>query len=281
WALGFILKCREIDLKLITVCFANILDYKIKVLTTMLQRFKRENIAVAIGREKGNSNCLSHPSMCNAEVNSGYTQNAVQAIKDIIDSSAETIYVISIGPATNIGDFAVKYPQYKDKYKVIAMAGAYKKGYINQTSADAEFNVLMDIVSANNAYKDSDYTMIPLDVCRATIFDGSRYTRLLESSDNTVQQILTAYREWQECYVGGAIKYDIETSSSILYDIVPIVYLLKPQLFTVIKSKIIATSEGKTVESAEGSLINVAVDVNINDMLDFVVNRLCIKELRC
>lgn len=60
------------------------------------------------------------------------------------------------------------------------------------------------------------------------------------------------YEIWHRDYVGGAIKYPVETSSGILYDLLPVYYLRFPEHFEGEKLKISVTDEGRTVESREG-----------------------------
>lgn len=279
WALGLLLSCEEVQLDLITVCFADIKSYKIKVLEEILTRFACKTIKIGAGRDlgEGKSNCSAHPFVKNTARKKDYP-DAVQAIKEVLDNSKEHVYILSVGPATNIADFSMAYPNYKDKYNVIAMAGAYKKGYLNQDKPSAEFNVLMDIDSANIAYLNTSYTMLPLDVCRDIIIDDKRYLMLLQKGTPISKEILKAYCEWQNNYFGDAIKFDIGNSSSILYDIIPVHYLLQPESYTVINKKVIATHDGRIILNENyGFDIRIATYADRESALDFAVAKLTVQ----
>ncbi len=273
WALGLLLSSKEISLELVSVCFADVESYKIKFLEYMLSRFGRNDIPVAAGRERGRSNTTAHRTIV-AGIPDKKHIDAVSAIKRVLDESDEKVYIVADGPLSNLADFASAYPGYKDKYEVVAMSGAYEKGYINQNEPGAEFNVLMDVQSANVAFEKTNMTIMPLDVCRDVIIDGERYERLLASDSVVAKETLEAYFQWQRDYVGGALKFDERKSSSILYDVVPVHYLVHPEYYSVIRDKITATEDGRTIADENGNEVGVALGVDRDALLDFVTDRL-------
>lgn len=273
WALGLLLSLKEIRLDLVSVCYADVESYKMKVLEYMLARFGRSDIPIAAGREKGVSNTTAHRKIV-ADMPQKKHTDAVSAIKRVLDDADEKVYIVADGPLSNIADFANAYPEYKDRYEVVAMAGAYKKGYIDQTGPSAEFNVLMDVEAANVAFEKTNITIFPLDVCRDVVIDGARYQKLLASDYIVTKEILKAYFQWQCDYVGGALKYDEKRSSSVLYDVVPVHYLAGPEYYDIERSKIIATKDGKTVVDPNGYEVGVAIGVDREAVFDFVMDRL-------
>lgn len=272
WALGVLLNCKEIDVSLITVCFSDI-EYKANVLKRVLNTFKRSDIQVALGRDTNiKGNVSAHPDCLKGY--DGERLSATEAMKNVIENAEETVTVLECGPSTNIADFSEKYPELKDKYRVIAMAGAYKKGYVNQDRPDAEFNVLMDIPSQNKAMANTIYTMLPLDVCRDIVIDGEDFAKIKKSVNKTAESILDFYDEWQNNYVGGALKFDNTVSSSILYDVVTVHFALYPEEYTVVTDKIIADYKGRTVSDKNGCKITVATQTNVEKIKNFVVEKL-------
>lgn len=273
WALGLLLSCAEIQLELVTVCFADITSYKVKVLEYVLSKFGHGEVKIACGKDVGKSNTSAHLELAKTIPDKVYS-DAVSEIKRLLDETDEKVYVIADGPLSNIAEFAQEYPQYRDRYEVIAMSGAYKRGYINQRSPESEFNVLMDVLAANVAFAETDITIMPLDVCRDIIVDGDRYQSLKRRGSLIAKEILNMYFQWQQNYVGGALKFDENISSSILYDVVPIHYLLHPSCYSITNDTIIVNEKGRLVTSEVGNCIKIATDVNKGAILDFVVAKL-------
>ena len=150
--------------------------------------------------------------------------------------------------AFQVGNIAsLPYKDLKDKCRIIIMGGSIYKGYINQTAPCAEYNIQV-LPKAFQTVLNSGFEIIlaPLDVCRDFIIEGRHFAALKDSSNTVINIVLDYYQEWHKNYQGGAIKYDQKISSGILYDILPILYLIDPDNFIESDKKIICTKAGYT-----------------------------------
>lgn len=265
WALSLILNSKKFDLKLITLSMGDF-DYKYKVVSKFLQIAGRSDVKIAYGREVNSSN-MPHTDFIKDfnPINNRLCCEATRAIAEVAERNENTL-IVAIGPLTNIGDYTVKYP--KSRVKIVAMGGAFRQGYINENEPKAEFNVLMDSNSFNEVCKNAlDFTLCPLDVCRSFKIENDDFKVLKVSEDSVIKQLLQLYYDWQISYSGGAIKYDSVVSSSILYDILPIMYVLSPEEFCGEKVPLTALKDGSTVVDEKANKINVLTALKNQDSL--------------
>ncbi|MDR0426880.1 MAG: nucleoside hydrolase, partial [Clostridiales bacterium] len=152
-----------------------------------------------------------------------------------------------IGPLTNLAELAVRFPELKDKCRIVWLGGSIYQGYLNQTAATNDFNTAQD-PAALDVLLQSGFKLVlaPLDVCRDFVIEGDNFAALKASLNPYAQNALAFYREWHGRYHGGAIKYDPDTASGILYDLVPFVYLTDETLFLKKSLSIVCDKNGYT-----------------------------------
>jgi inosine-uridine nucleoside N-ribohydrolase len=147
-------------------------------------------------------------------------------------SSFDNVTILSLAPMTNIKKIFELSPKLYDQVQVIAMGGSLYKGYLNQEEANPEYNILMDLEAAKYVFKNvKKCVLAPLDVCRDFIIDDKNYQSILISKCSDIQLLIENYKIWDRTYIGGAIKFNVNISSTILYDVVPVIYLLRPNFF--------------------------------------------------
>ena len=261
WALTFALACNLFDVKLICLTHED-LEYKTKLTAKILQRCKREDIPIAKGAPTNSKNNAQEEWISGFSLGS-YSgkifDDSCEAINDVLTQHPETI-IVALGPLTNITNYIKRYPKFSDKLNIIAMGGAVYKGYINQSVPSAECNVALDPDSFNFALEQTNTTLIPLDVCRDFFINGVEYQKIINSTTCFGQVVTENYQVWHKNYRGGAIKFDIENSSSILFDLLPMLYLIKSESFGVENLKLVVTTQGHTNISPDGTAVNCAVE---------------------
>ncbi len=165
----------------------------------------------------------------------------------------EEITVVALGPMTNLARVLEKNPALIPKLRIVAMIGAIRKGYINEEKPGAECNAALDPDAFRRVLASgARMTLVPLDVCRDYVVDGEDFARIKYARTPLAEAVMENYHIWHRDYRGGAIKYPVETSSGILYDLLPVYYLRFPELFRGERLRIQVTDDGKTVEAEEG-----------------------------
>ena len=153
---------------------------------------------------------------------------------------------------------------------VVAMAGSVFKGYFGNPNPVPECNVVTDTEASKKLYASGvNYTMLPLDVCGNIVLEGAKYERVCDSHSIAARIVTENYFVWNRDYIGGAKKYDIKKSSTVLYDMIPFFYLEKPEAFSVQKMKIGINERGITEESENG--VGMQVAVGVQDLEEFYV----------
>ena len=78
-----------------------------------------------------------------SDQNYPYENNAVESLKDVLQSSKEKVVIIAVAPLTNIAGLLLKYPEVKDKIESIyAMIGSING--LGNIKPYAEFNAYYD-----------------------------------------------------------------------------------------------------------------------------------------
>lgn len=104
-------------------------------------------------------------------------RHAIDLIAELVESRAEPITLLPVGPLTNIALLLARYPQLESRLgPVVLMGGAVGLG--NVTPA-AEFNIWQDPEAARRVFQsDLDVTMIGLDVTHHALLGPREATEL-------------------------------------------------------------------------------------------------------
>lgn len=248
WALALILASDCFDVRLImTVCE----DVRYKAaLAAKLCEIAGQEIPVVCG--------VGGETVCSAQAAwlAGEERTFSAAFEDAFARAVNRspgLTVIELAPFTNLARILERYPGLSRDFRVTAMIGAIEKGYLNEDKAGAECNAALDPEAFNRVLAAGVKTeILPLDVCRDFILDKDCYRRVLTSPDPLARAVTENYRIWHRDYKGGAIKFDPETSSGILYDLLPVLRLICPEEFVTERIRLRADAEGKTVTDGGG-----------------------------
>lgn len=284
WALSLILSIDLFDVKMISLTQGDV-EYKSKIVAKMLQILNREDIIIAKGISTNLSNAI-YPQIRwiqdfkLEEYKGRIVDNYYGAYKEVLDKHNDCM-VLALGPFTSLIQSIPLFRMYNTN--IASMAGSIYKGYFNKNTIDPECNVVTDIVASKILFESGvNITLLPLDVCNNIIIDKEDYQQIKKSQNDFGRIVMENYRIWQEDYVGGAKKFDIEVSSSILYDLAPVFFALFPQNYDVLELPIYVDENGYTRIGGNYN-INVATRVHKQDtMLEFACEQYSTKiEKKC
>ena len=280
WAVAFLLQCPELDVKLITTELGDS-ESQVKIVAKMLAIAGRPDIPIGRGMpyrsEQGHNqdswiedyNLSSYPGIIYAD--------GVQAIIDTIMSSPEPITVIAVGPLPNIAEALRRQPRIAQKARFIGMHGSIRKGYGGSAKPSAEYNVRAVAEATQKVFTaDWDMTITPLDTCGIVKLDGEKYQKVLKSKRPLAQAVMENYRAWMNTHKRlGRKLYDVNNTSSTLYDTVAVYLAVSRRLVKMEKLGIRVTDDGYTVIDENAKEINCAVEWKDLDAFEgFLVERL-------
>ena len=271
WALAMILKCPELDVKLVAADNGDT-EYRSKIIAKMLEVAGRADIPVGIGIRKEDDykpqlkwvedySLDSYPgTVC---------RDGVDAIIKTIEKTPGTISLICIGPMPNIAEALRRAPHIAKKTRFVAMQGSMHKDSDGKAGPVAECNIVCAIKAAQEVYKGSwiDMTITPLDTCGIVRLRGEKYAAITQCRDPLVQAVIENYRIW--------LKGKPDSESSILYDTVGIHLAYSTEFLKMKKMRLKVTDEGFTVPDEKGVPVNVAIEwTNLDGFENELVRRL-------
>lgn len=279
WALAFLLKCPELDIKLITTATGDTLT-RTKIVAKMLEIAGRTDIPIGIGLPLEGSPCYQRAWVndYNLQQYSGQIiDNGIQAMIDTIKLSAEPVSVIAIAPLPNIVATLRQDPTITQNSRLVGMFGSIYKGYFGSSDVAAEYNVKLYPHACQNVFSTPwDMTIVPLDTCGILQLKDEKYQAVYKCKDVLMQAVIENYYCWTKynrhpLYHG----FDPTKESSILYDLLPI-YLTFANGFVNLESlRLLVTEDGMTTVDVQGNLIKCAMTwKDLGGFEDFVVSRL-------
>ncbi len=255
WTLAYLLKCPEIDLKLITVSTDDTI-YRTKITAKLLEIAGREDIPIGIGPETSGRKGPQLPWVANYDLskyNGTVYEDGSKALADTVMSIEGTPVIVSIGPLTTIADALSKTPEIAEKARLIGMQGCVRKSHLESREVVNEYNVKQDIPAAQAVFTAAwDITITPLDTCAFIKFDKDRYQRVVRSNDSLLNAVIENYRIWLEG------KPDIESTE--LYDTVAAYLALSTEWIKMERIGLRVDDEGYTREDITAKKINCAIE---------------------
>ncbi len=272
WALLLFLTSTLYDVSLISVTNGDV-DYKATLVAKILKELNMTHIPIAKGIKTDGYDELIYPQgrwleeFDMAAYDGAVYETYDEAYRKILNNSMNEYTVVSLAPYTSLVDVIELLEEHK--CTVASMGGSIYKGYIGHDYPEAECNIASDISAARKIFASSvDMILLPLDVCRDLIIKDDNY-QLIKNSNNICARIaIENYLIWQKDYVGGAIKLNPDTSTSIIYDMIPFWYLTFPQNFDIKYLQLDITDDGKTVIADHGKKILVALGIHKRGIME-------------
>jgi inosine-uridine nucleoside N-ribohydrolase len=275
WALTFLLKSPQFDVKLITTTCGKA-EYRGKLIARLLTTAGRADIPIGLG-EGGRDGVGGQQAWVQdyrlADYPGKIYQDGAAAVIDAINASPQPITVISVGPLHTMAAVLDRAPQIAAKAMFVGMYGSVRKGY-DAGPAAPEYNVKMNPSAARKVLSAPwrQITITPLDTCGLVTLSGPRFETLKRSRDRRVQTLLENYRIWAK-----KASVDELQASSVLFDTVAI-YLANPgakPLLALETLPIVVTDDGFTRIGDKGRNMVVATAwKNLDGFCDLLVNTL-------
>jgi inosine-uridine nucleoside N-ribohydrolase len=274
WALAFLLKSPELDLKLAVGDYGKA-SYRARLLAKFLQTAGRTDVPVGVGLDiqpKGEAG--------QAEWIKGYELSSypgrvhpdgVQALVDTIMQSPKPITLIAIGPLPNIAEALRREPRIAGKARFVGMHGSVRRGYDGNKDVHAEWNVKANPAACQKVFTAPwEMTITPLDTCGLVNLSGERYRLVRDSKDPTAAAVIENYRLW--C---GKDKGKAEQGSSILFDTVAVYLAMSQELCTMERVGLRVTDDGFTRIDDQAKQVNAALAwKSLDAFRDLLVTRL-------
>ncbi|MBQ6628713.1 MAG: nucleoside hydrolase [Methanobrevibacter sp.] len=175
--------------------------------------------------------------------------DAVEWMKEQLENSENKVTLVPLAPMTNIAKLMTFYPDLVEEKvdRIVCMGGGYKFG--NSTGA-AELNIYADPEAAQAVFSFGiPIVMCGLDVCHNAFITKEDYYNVLKSNKNMASSFIS-----QICEASFAFEErdDIDERfklwkrpGAIVYDTVPIIYLLHPELFNTLPASISVECESE------------------------------------
>ncbi len=165
--------------------------------------------------------------------------SAVEFYKQMLDKE-DGVTIIALAPLTNLAVLLKKYPEVKDKIEeIVLMGGALNGGNINKC---AEFNIWHDPHAAKIVFDSGiKIVMAPLEVCYAggilieetkRFKNGRRVSKLVDD------------------LFGFYLRYAMDRGwdKTAIFDLIPVLWLLKPEIFKYKEGKVDIVLEGEDTQ---------------------------------
>jgi inosine-uridine nucleoside N-ribohydrolase len=262
WALAMLLKCPELDTKLV-VSDTGDTDCRARIVAKMLETAGRSDIPIGVGipfpKEKG----LTQKPWVEDYPLSAYPgsvlEDGVSAIIDTIMNSAEPVTLICIGPVPNIAAALRREPRIVENARFIGMHGSVRRGYFGSEQIHPEFNVVRHCSDCQEVFSASwDMTITPLDTCGLVVLDGQDYQLVRECRDPLIEAMFANYGIWLD--QNGRPESELEQRSSVLFDTVAVYLAFSQDLLVMEDLGIRVDDEGYTRIDEDAKVIHVATN---------------------
>jgi inosine-uridine nucleoside N-ribohydrolase len=171
WALGLLLRCPELDIKLITTDRGRP-QYRAKLCCQILEASGRQELPVGLGTEwQGNTGSTNQGPCAQgydlAAFPGEIIADGVQAIIDTILASPEPVTVIAIGPLPTVAAALRRAPEIAANARFVGMHGSLRLGHKNdRDKVVAEANVINDAPACQQVFAANwPVTITPVDTC--------------------------------------------------------------------------------------------------------------------
>jgi len=260
WALGFLLKCPEFDVKLITTSSDNT-PLKAKLVAKFLESVGRTDIPIGIGHQENRKKGWLYPWIKDYEM-SRYPgivhKNGIEVLCSTIMNFPEPLTLISIGPLGTVAGALKMNPKITENSRFIGMQGSIRIGYGGSNSPHQEYNVKKNIKACREVFQAPwEKTITPLDTCGNIVLSGVLLERIMKCDNLVVKSIKENYNIWKKKLIPKLIMIK-KNQTSVLFDTVAIYLGFSEDLVNIENLKIEVTDRGLTQISEKGNLIRCA-----------------------
>lgn len=260
WALAYLLKCPELDLKMVLCCTADT-HYRGRLAAKFLDVCGRADVPVGLGPRGDSCHEYQKPWIGDYDF-SDYPgtihEDGIQAFINMVHASEVPVTLIAAGALPNIQEALRRDPSIAGKVRFVGMHGSIDKGYGPEPSAEA--NVKVNVPAFRDVHKAPwlSFEITPLDTCGCIVLDGERYEKLKASDSPMVKALLENYRIWADLVTWMEVDY-FEERSSVLFDTVAVYMAFAHDFLEMVEVPITVTEDGFTRRDPAGIPTQVAL----------------------
>ncbi|NKB71222.1 MAG: nucleoside hydrolase [Candidatus Latescibacteria bacterium] len=280
WALALLLRCPELDIKLVTTDRGRP-HYRAQLACQILEADGRADLPVGLGPEWNGQTGQTRQQPCAdgydlATYPGGIIEDGVQAMIDIILAAPEPITVIAIGPLPTVAAALQRQPRIAENARFIGMHGALRLGHKrSRDQVVAEANVVNDPAACQAVFAAPwPVTITPLDSCGIVQLEGDKHRRVVESNDPLAREVIANYQTWWT-NGGGNDPQRWQRESSILFDTVAVYLAFAEDLLVMEDLPVRVTDDGYTrIEDGARTARCATGWQNLGAFEDLLVDRL-------
>lgn len=261
WALAYLLRCPELDLKMV-LCGTSDTRYRGRIAAKFLEVAGRTDIPVGIGPTADPYGLFQLPWVADYQLEDypgTVYEDGVDALIQMVHNSGEPITLIAIGPLPNIKEALRRDPSIARKINFVGMHGSIDIGYGGGEPA-AEANVRSNVdafrVTLQADWKSFEIT--PLDTCGFVAVDGKNYQQLKSSNDPMLRALFENYRIWSGLVTWMEVDF-FDQRSSTLFDTVAVYMAFTHDLLQFETIPISVDEKGFTLRDPEGKPTSTAI----------------------
>jgi inosine-uridine nucleoside N-ribohydrolase len=201
WALALLLRCPELDPKLILMETGDS-TYRARITAKFLAVAGRTDIPIGLGvKSKPMSVKLRNQDPWIkgydlARYPGEIAGDGVGRMIRIIEESPVPVTIIAIAPAANLAAALARAPGIAARCRFVGMFGSFTVGYSGGPPASPETNVRVDPAALRVvlAAPWRDVLLTPLDTCNAAMLTGENYHRIWSATgDSTLRAVIENY----------------------------------------------------------------------------------------
>lgn len=261
WALLFLLRRPELDLKLVVTEGENAI-YRGRLVAKLLMLAGRHDVPIAIGpdgRDEPGAQSGWIGDFKLSDYPRAVTTDGAKAIIDTVMASKREVTVIGTGPATTLADALTRAPEIAKKARFVGMFGAVRQGYAPGSAPEVEYNVKCDPKALRTVLGAGwPCAITPLDTCGRFMMDAADMAALYASPDPFARAVVANSEAWLPNAPWMAKGFDLRAHSSILFDVVAVVMAYDTGSLVMETLPIAVRDDGLTVIDAGGPPIQVA-----------------------
>lgn len=155
WALVFLLRSPELDLKLVTTDHGDT-RYRAKIAARILETAGRTDVPVGIGVRTGGAEGPQAPWVKGydlAKYPGKVHEDGVGTLIDLVLKSSEPITLLCTGPVPNIAAALEREPRIAERARFVGMHGSVRRGYGGKAEPDPEYNVKENAAACGRALR--------------------------------------------------------------------------------------------------------------------------------
>lgn len=263
WALAFMLRCPELDVKLIVSDSGNT-EYSARLIAKLLTTAGREDIPIGIGIPLDDI-AHTHQQWLGDYSLDRYAgkihADGVGAVIDTIMASDDEVSLICIGPVANIASALVREPRITTRSRFVGMHGSLRRGYLGAAKPMREYNVKKHTLACQKVFATPwDITITPLDTCGTVVLQGDAFAKIRAGENLLTKAVIDNHLGWFDAVSDWPLLRDMDPQkqSSILYDTVAVYLSFAEDFVEIEELPVIVTNDGKTLIDESGQVIRCA-----------------------